>query len=352
MSEIIKTKAPGRVCFFGDHQDYLSLPVIAGTIDRFIYIEGKPNGNEHLKIKLIDFDSQIIIDLNESMENLEKGDYLRSSMRVLKKNGIDINKGYDIEIKGDIPIKAGLSSSSALTVAWLRFLVKAASKNNKFDDEQLAKWAYESEVLEFNEAGGLMDQYTISIGGMLYINTSNATYKRLGTSLGTIVIGDSGLEKNTQDILSRLKNNALKAIDIVKRDNPSFRIHNAKKQDYYDLRKNLPFELHPYFYAAIFNYDITQNAILELENPTPDITKIANLVNAHQEILDKKLNNTPQEMIFMMKAAENAGASAVKIVGSGGGGCFFAMTNLESEQKVIDSIMGAGARSAFSVNLI
>ena len=64
MSKIIKTKAPGRVCFFGDHQDYLSLPVIAGTIDRFINIEGKPNGNEHLKIKLIDFDSQINIDLN------------------------------------------------------------------------------------------------------------------------------------------------------------------------------------------------------------------------------------------------------------------------------------------------
>ena len=85
MSEIIKTKAPGRVCFFGDHQDYLSLPVIAGTIDRFINIEGKPNGNEHLKIKLIDFDSQINIDLNESMENLEKGDYLRSSISDFKK---------------------------------------------------------------------------------------------------------------------------------------------------------------------------------------------------------------------------------------------------------------------------
>ncbi len=352
MSEIIKTKAPGRVCFFGDHQDYLSLPVIAGTIDRFINIEGKPNGNNHLKIKLIDFNSQVNIDINESMENLEKGDYLRSSMRVLNKYGINIRTGYDIEIKGNIPIKAGLSSSSALTIAWLRFLVKAASTSNEFDDEQFAKWAYESEVLEFNEAGGLMDQYTISIGGMLYINTKNASYKRLRASLGSIIIGDSGIEKNTQEILSRLKNNALKAIDIVRRDNPNFTIHNAKKQDYYDLRKSLPFELHPYFYAAIFNYDITQNAIMELENSTPDITKIANLVNAHQEILDKKLNNTPREMIYMMSAAENAGATAVKIVGSGGGGCFFAMTDAKNEQKVIDSIMDAGATSAFSVNLV
>ena len=352
MSEIIKTKAPGRVCFFGDHQDYLNLPVIAGTIDRFINIEGKPNGNDHLKIKLIDFDSQITINLNESMENIQKGDYLRSSIRVLKKRGILVNNGYDIEIKGDIPIKAGLSSSSALTVAWLRFLSIAAVNNNKFSNEQFAKWAYESEVLEFNEAGGLMDQYTISIGGILYINTSNGSFRELNASLGTIIIGSSGIEKNTQDVLSRLKNNALKAINTIKKDYPNFKIQDAKKQDYYDLRKNLPFELHPYFYAAIFNYDITKNAILELENPVPDMTKIANLINAHQEILDKKLNNTPQEMIYMMKAAENAGAKATKIVGSGGGGCFFAMTNSQHKEKVVSAILGAGAVDAFSVNLI
>ena len=352
MSKLIKTKAPGRICFFGDHQDYLSLPVIAGTIDRFIKIEGKLNGEKALRLNLIDFDSQVKIDLNESMENLKKGDYFRSSMRVLKKSGIVLKEGYDIEIKGNIPIKAGLSSSSALTVAWIRFLTKAAEPNNKFDDELIAKWAYESEVIEFNEAGGLMDQYTISIGGMLHIDTRNADYTNLKTSLGTLIVGDSGIEKNTQEVLTRLKSGALRAIKIIQEHNPDFMINNAKKQDFYDLRKHLPFELHPYFYAAIFNHDITQNALLEFKNPLPDHTKIANLVNAHQEILDKKLNNTPQEMIFMMKAAENAGASAVKIVGSGGGGCFFAMTDLESEQKVIDSIMDAGARSAFSVNLI
>ena len=144
MSKLIKTKAPGRICFFGDHQDYLSLPVIAGTIDRFIKIEGKLNGKKALRLNLIDFDSQVKIDLNESMENLKKGDYW-SSMRVLKKSGIKIKEGYDIEIKGNILIKAGLSSSSALTVAWIRFLTKAAEPN-KFDDELIAmglrKWGY------------------------------------------------------------------------------------------------------------------------------------------------------------------------------------------------------------------
>ena len=162
---MIETKAPGRICFFGDHQDYLTLPVIAGTIDRFIRIKGEPNGKDYLQLKLINFDSELKINLKDPLKVLKKGDYLRSSIRVLKRNGIILKKGYNVEIKGDIPINAGLSSSSALTVAWLRFLVKAALPDNKFDDEQFARWAYESEVLEFNEAGGLMDQYTISIGG-------------------------------------------------------------------------------------------------------------------------------------------------------------------------------------------
>ena len=72
---MIKTKAPGRICFFGDHQDYLNLPVIAGTIDRFIEIQGEPNGEEYLQLKLIDFDSIIKINLNETLEILKNGDY-------------------------------------------------------------------------------------------------------------------------------------------------------------------------------------------------------------------------------------------------------------------------------------
>ena len=349
---MIETKAPGRICFFGDHQDYLTLPVIAGTIDRFIKIKGKPNGKDYLQLQLIDFDSELKINLKEPLKILKKGDYLRSSIRVLNRNGIILNKGYDVEIKGDIPISAGLSSSSALTVAWLRFLTKAATPDNKFEDEQYAKWAYESEVLEFNEAGGLMDQYTISIGGLLYINTLETTYKQIKVSMGKLIVGDSGIEKKTQDVLRRLKGGATKAIGMIQKDDPNFRIHNAKKQDFYDLRKKLPFELHQYFYAAIFNHEITQNAFLELSNSNYDINKIFNLINAHQDILDKKLNNTPNDMIRMMNAAKDAGAKATKIVGSGGGGCFLAMSDPKDEKKVLNSILNAGAVDAFTVNLI
>jgi galactokinase len=33
MKNRIKVSAPGRICLFGEHQDYLGLPVITAAID-------------------------------------------------------------------------------------------------------------------------------------------------------------------------------------------------------------------------------------------------------------------------------------------------------------------------------
>ena len=48
------SKAPARICLFGDHQDYLGLPVIACAIDKYITVEGKPNHSNFLNFNLKD----------------------------------------------------------------------------------------------------------------------------------------------------------------------------------------------------------------------------------------------------------------------------------------------------------
>ena len=119
---MITSEASARICFFGDHQDYLNLPVIAGTIDRKIKIKATPNITATYFLQLLDLDKTITIDLNKKNKLVSSGDYYRSSMEVLQKEGAQFKQGYDIEISGTIPINAGISSSSALVVAWLRFL--------------------------------------------------------------------------------------------------------------------------------------------------------------------------------------------------------------------------------------
>ena len=48
------SKAPARICLFGDHQDYLGLPVIACAINKYMSVEGVPNNTNYLLFSLID----------------------------------------------------------------------------------------------------------------------------------------------------------------------------------------------------------------------------------------------------------------------------------------------------------
>ena len=48
------SKAPARICLFGDHQDYLGLPVIACAIDKYLTVSGNPNQTNLLNFDLID----------------------------------------------------------------------------------------------------------------------------------------------------------------------------------------------------------------------------------------------------------------------------------------------------------
>ena len=156
------SKAPARICLFGDHQDYLGLPVIACAINKYMVVEGVPNNTNYLLFSLIDFDQVIKIKLDEDFSVIKKGDHIRYVIKTLKKNNIKIDKGYDIKIRSDIFINAGISSSSALNVALIGFFLKIFDLK-KSSEEFVAELAYQSEVVEQGGSGGRMDQYSISI---------------------------------------------------------------------------------------------------------------------------------------------------------------------------------------------
>ena len=125
---MINIKVPARICFYGDHQDYLGLPVIAGTINRYIVLKVEPILEKEFQVYLNDIGTHKVISLENGFQEILKGDYLRASIRILRNRGFLVNNGFKINISGNIPLNAGLSSSSALVVAWIRFL--AATQSN------------------------------------------------------------------------------------------------------------------------------------------------------------------------------------------------------------------------------
>ena len=102
-------------------------------------------------------------------------------------------------------------------VGWIRFLSQIADNPIIWPAEKIAKLAYKSEVLEFSEPGGMMDQYSTALGGLIYLESNPKIYiKKLKPLSGTFILGDSFQPKNTLGILKRCKNKRLNILKKLK----------------------------------------------------------------------------------------------------------------------------------------
>ncbi|WP_318344217.1 GHMP family kinase ATP-binding protein [Flagellimonas baculiformis] len=348
---MIQIQVPARICFYGDHQDYLGLPVIAGAIDRYINLTARPNTEEKFILKLLDLGEEAFIALDDDLKNVRPGDFFRSAMAVLKQEGFCYQQGYTIEISGNIPVNAGLSSSSALLVAWIRFLATINGKLDETSDFQIGRWAYEAEVVFFDSPGGLMDQYTIAQRGLLYIDTESGKSERLVGNMGQLLVAESGLAKKTLEVLKNARVFAQNAVEAVKRNHPAFVLKDSVLDDYQKYLESVPHEFRDHWYAAIHNYHITLEAKKELQKSNTDVQKLGSLMNDHQQILQDQIQNTPKEMVQMMEAAKRAGAIGAKTIGSGGGGCMVAMVTGDVKEAVRKAFLDAGAKAVYEVEI-
>mgnify|MGYP001180398857 CR=1 FL=1 len=335
----MRISTPGRICLFGEHQDYLGLPVISMAVSLRSIIEGDKRT-----------DNQIIIhkrDLNEtenfSLDNLEylhPRDYFKSGIKVCQNAGLTFSNGFECEITSDIPIQAGVSSSSAIVVSWIHFLSKIADQNLQWDKKRIGELAYQSEVIEFNEPGGLMDQYTTALGQLIYLESKpSISINTLNVKLGTFVLGDSGKTKDTLNILKRAHHSRLALFKKLKLKNPNNTIYNFNSNaDTTDLN-NEEIEL---FNATIINRDLLNRALTELNKKKPNRNLIGRLLLDHHQILDELLKVSTPQINAMLDAAISAGALGGKINGSGGGGCMFAYApnNPKKVAKAIESVGG------------
>ncbi|MGB2435531.1 MAG: mevalonate kinase family protein, partial [Flavobacteriaceae bacterium] len=211
--------------------------------------------------------------------------------------------------------------------------------------------AYETEVIEPGSSGGKMDQFTIAIGDTIFLDTHTDRVQKFNDVDLDLVVGVSGLSKDTFGTLSHLKSNAWKAIDQVKAQIPEFDIASTTVNE---LNKNLTLvetSLKPFFYAAVCNHDITQRALKTLEQEQFNTQLLGELMNEHHHLLKSYLKITPPLMDKMIDAANDSGALGSKIVGSGGGGCMVAIVQDQNQKQIIEAIKATGAEDAFAVKI-
>ena len=306
------------------------------------------------RLIFLDLNEKRTIDIYDQFETLNQREYFGSALRVLKRYGCVPNKGYHVQIHGDLAVNAGMSSSTAVIVAWARFLVEAFGVDETIDvnDEFIARVAYEAEVVEHGEPGGVMDQYAIGIGNIIYIDTGkHFDWQIIGSQLTGLVVGESGLPKETIGLLSEIKSNALASIQCVKQHHPEYDIETSSASDYELYQNEIPDHLRPYFYAAVMNYQITKKALEALKEGKIDMAYLGRLMNEHHKILKDVLKITVPLIDKMIEAAHSNGAYGAKIVGSGGGGCIVAIAPEEKKEAIIQAIKKVGAADAYGVQV-
>jgi len=121
-------RAPGRVNLIGEHIDYCGLPVLPMAIGRSVRMSFRPRANR--ETRLTNRDPRFapsVFTVNDRIPAAPAGDwsnYARAAAQALAQRFPDL-LGIDALVDGDLPIAAGLSSSSAVVVATALALLHA-----------------------------------------------------------------------------------------------------------------------------------------------------------------------------------------------------------------------------------
>lgn len=299
-----KTFAPGRICLLGDKIDLLGYPVIASTISTFVHFDFSLSTDGKLHF----FNKDSNKSFSRPFDKYENDEFFKFFSQISWRLRDKIQP-ITCTSYGDLPIGSGLSSSAASSVGFIRGLSNIFGL--KMQPYEVAELAYDVEHNDLGVMCGRMDQYSIAVGGVTYIETGDKVkVTPINTRSLPIIIGDSCESRQAKVILNRTKK-------LLEEKNSNVLHHFNLMHSYVQI-----------------GYD----AILRNDHNT--LGKVMTL----QQKSEKAIGASSDRIEAMCSAARKAGAIGAKQMGAGGGGCMLALAP-QNPDKVIAAIHKAGGKA-------
>ncbi len=303
----VQITTPGRICLFGDKVDLLGRPVIAMAISctLTLSITARDNGKVRLLSKNVDV-GPVEFDLDHVPHNNHPLKYWYGIINRLQGK---IPHGFEVVLDSRIPIGAGLSSSAAISVAFVKGLNELYHLG--LIKAEIAELAYRAEHDDLCISCGRMDQYAIAYGGVTFIETGDKPQvTKLPIKELPVVVGDSQEERQAKVILNHIRAKL-----------------TAKDQ------------------TVLNAFDGIYNCVMEGRDALVDgdFEKVGKLMCIQQK-LENVLNAATPKLNTLCKSAVKAGALGAKQMGAGGGGCMLAICPGKQKQ-VAQAIEKAGGRA-------
>ena len=155
--------APGRVELLGNHTDYNEGYVLSAAIDRGITVSGSVTGDDQVRLHSRDLGRRYETRLGGLTPEREQEwvNYPLGVLKVFVQEGLPV-AGVEVEIAGNLPLGAGLSSSAALEVSTGKLLEKLFAL--ELDPLRLARLCRRAENEFVGVNCGLLDQVSSVFG--------------------------------------------------------------------------------------------------------------------------------------------------------------------------------------------
>ena len=177
--EII-VRAPGRVNIIGEHTDYNEGWVMPGVMTKSIYIlVSKSKGNHHWIAENIEEEYKV----HAAPENGTTSLWIKYIHGALQLYDVR-EQTFNILIGGDLPVGAGISSSTSLVCGLLFAFQKILGRSESRESIALLGSRVEKEVIGLQ--GGIMDQYAIMLSEenkVMLLDCRSKTYTFLSADL-------------------------------------------------------------------------------------------------------------------------------------------------------------------------
>lgn len=321
------------------------MPIIAAAINLRISISGQQRTDKLIKIDLPDIGEAEEFTLEKDAEYTQERDYLKSAVNVLKRQGIRISSGWDCRVRGTIPINSGTASSSALVVAWIKFLLEAAKDKRARSADEIAELAFLSEVAEFGEPGGKMDHFSSALGGVVSVDFGEKLkVRQMRNSLKEFVLADSLQKKDTTGMLGYIKSHVLEGVASIQKKIDGFNLKSPVTEREDDEIEKLSPDFKRLLRGTLQTRDLTAEGKILFEAEVFDHARFGELLSRQHDVLRDHIRISTPKIERMIDAALKAGALGAKTNGSGGGGCMFAYAP-EKAEIVAEALEKTGAKA-------
>lgn len=341
--------APGRVNMIGEHTDYNGGHVFPCALTIGTYGVVRTRSDRRLRFYSMNFEQLGV--LESSLDDLVPSkdadwtNYPKGVIWAFKERGMEVTKGFDLLLFGNIPNGSGLSSSASVEV--LTGYILKDQYGFDVTNQDLALIGQYSEN-HFNGVNcGIMDQFAIAMGKedhaiFLDTNTLDYTYVPLKLDGAKIVIacsnkkrglGDSKYNERRSECETALAE-LQKVVDIKSLGELTEEQFEANKEaigDEVRVRRA---------HHAVYENQRTIQAVDALQKQ--DLKKFGELMNASHVSLRDDYEVTGIELDTLVEEAWKVdGVIGSRMTGAGFGGCTVSIVEDAAVDRFIESVGAA-----------